>query len=346
MKTAVLTGIRSMKIVDRPTPAIVRDNDVLIRMVTVGVCGSDIHYYTTGRIGSQVVNYPFAVGHECAGIIEKTGKDAGLLKPGMAVTIDPAMHCGECDQCRSGRHHTCRTTQFLGCPGQADGCLSEYIVMPSYCCFPWPSGYPMDQAAAIEPLSIGYYTVSRADDLKNKTAVILGFGPIGMSVLFSAQQTGLKQVFVTDKLDYRLNIAKANGATDVLNPLHTDVVKAINTAVPLQADVIFECCGQQDAITQAIEMLKPGGKLVITGIPETDTIHFNMDLLRRKELTIINIRRQVNCVGPAIRLATSGTINLASMITHTFPFSHTQAAFDLVAGYHDQVMKAVIDFRI
>jgi L-iditol 2-dehydrogenase len=135
MNSFVLTGINQMELIRVPKPEIKEAGQVLIKMAAVGVCGSDIHYFTDGKIGSQVVKYPFPVGHEGAGIIEEVGEGVENLKRGDRVAIDPAMPCFECDQCKSGRFHTCRHLKFLGCPGQADGCLSEYIVMPESSCF-------------------------------------------------------------------------------------------------------------------------------------------------------------------------------------------------------------------
>ncbi len=136
MKAMMLTGIRQMEMFDIPEPALSGPKDVRIKMISVGVCGSDIHYYTTGRIGSQIVEYPFAVGHEGAGVVVETGTGVTRVKKGDKIAIDPAMPCWLCDQCLSGRHHTCRRLRFLGCPGQAEGCLTEYLVMPEECCFP------------------------------------------------------------------------------------------------------------------------------------------------------------------------------------------------------------------
>ncbi len=152
MKAMMLTGIRKMEMKDVPDPMIVNDTDVLIKMKTIGVCGSDVHYYTTGKIGSQVVRYPFPVGHEGAGQVVRVGKSVTSVKPGDRIAIEPAMPCGECDQCLAGRPHTCRKLRFLGCPGQADGCLSEYIVMPEKSCIPISEKLSYDQAAISEPL--------------------------------------------------------------------------------------------------------------------------------------------------------------------------------------------------
>lgn len=346
MKSMVLTGIREMQMTDVEKPKIIHPTDVLIRMKTVGVCGSDIHYYVSGKIGSQVVSYPFAVGHEGAGVVEEVGTGVTHVQVGDQVAIEPAMPCFECDQCLSGRHHTCRKLLFLGCPGQAEGCLSEFIVMPETSCFPLAENLSCDDGAISEPLSIGVYAVRLASmELQHLKIGILGFGPIGMSVLLAAKAQGAGSFYVTDKLDYRCAIALKAGALRAGNPDKADIVEMIKTEEPQLLDVVFECCGKQEAADQAVELLKPGGKLMMIGIPEFDRWSFPVDPLRRKEICIQNVRRQNHAVEETLSLLEKGMVDISLMPTHRFPFEKTKEAFDLVAGYHDGVMKAMIDFE-
>lgn len=344
MRAMVLTGIRAMEMREVPDPRIEAPNDVLIRIARVGVCGSDVHYYTTGRIGAQVVRYPFAVGHECAGVIEAVGPEVTHVRAGDRVAIEPAMPCFECDQCKAGRAHTCRKLRFLGCPGQAEGSLSEYIVMPEHCCFKLKDETTLEEGVLSEPLAIGVYACQLAGDLQGKRIGILGSGPIGLSVLMPARAQGVGKVYMTDKIDARLELAKQSGADWTGNVDRIDAVKAIEEAEPLLLDYVFECCGQQDAVDQAVRMLRPGGKLVMIGIPEVDRISFQIDLMRRKEICFQNVRRQNECTGRTIELIEDRTLPAATMVTHHFPFERTKEAFDLVAAYQDGVMKAMITF--
>jgi len=330
---------------DRPAPAIQGPKDVLIQMSCVGVCGSDVHYYTTGRIGSQVVQYPFAVGHEGAGVVLEVGTAVSRVKPGDRIAVEPAMSCFECDQCLAGRPNTCRKLRFLGCPGQAEGCLTELLVMPEESCFPIAESMSLTQAALSEPLAIGVYAVKQSVPMKGAKVGILGAGPIGLSVLVAARAQGAEAVYVTDKLDDRLAVATANGAVWGGNPKKTDVVAEVESRVTAQLDVVFECCGQQQALDQGVQMLKPGGKLMVVGIPEEDRIWFSIDFLRRKEICIQNVRRQVHCVQPSLDGIAAGTLPVDFMVTHRFPFAKAKEAFDLVADYRDGVVKAMIDFE-
>lgn len=342
MKAMVLTGPRRIEIIDRHSPEIINADDVLIRMKSVGVCGSDIHYYNHGRIGSQVVHYPFTPGHEGAGVVEETGNAVMSLKPGDMVAIDPAMPCHSCDQCRAGRPHTCRNLKFLGCPGQAEGCLSEYIVMPASCCFRLPGNMPADQAALAEPLSIGLYAVRSAGDISGRSVAVLGSGPIGISVLLSALAYGAARVYMTDKIDARLDIALEMGASWTGNADRSDIVSDILHDEPDQLSVVFECCGKQEAADQAVQLLKPGGRLMIIGIPEFERWSFETDTLRRKEICIQNVRRQNNTVADTLDMISSGRLKPGRMQTHDFSLDETAEAFEMVAGYRDGVMKAMI----
>jgi L-iditol 2-dehydrogenase len=345
MKAMMLIGIRRMEMRDIPEPVLNNKNDVKIRMSVVGVCGSDIHYYLTGKIGSQVVQYPFPVGHEGAGIVVETGQDVTRVKPGDRIAIEPAMPCWECDQCKSGRHHTCRKLRFLGCPGQADGCLVEYIVMPETSCFPIHDDLSLDEAAISEPLAIGLYAVKKSIPMPGSKIGILGSGPIGMSVLLAAKSEGCLKAYMTDRLDGRLQCVEQAGADYTGNIDNEDVTSAILRKEPLMLDAVFECCGKQEALNQAIELLKPGGKLIVVGIPEFDHWRIPADIARRKEITIQNIRRQVDCTELALHDMESGKIDVSLMATHRFSFADTHNAFELVAGYEDGVMKAMIDFE-
>jgi len=341
----MLTGIRQMEMKEVPTPAILNSRDVMIKLKTLGVCGSDIHYYTSGKIGSQVVQYPFTVGHECAGEVEAAGAGVTLVKPGDRVAIEPAMPCWECDQCKAGRPHTCRNLRFLGCPGQAEGSLSEYIVMPETSCYRIPEQMSYDEAAISEPLAIGLYAVRQSIPMEGAKAGILGFGPIGMSVMLPALAMGAGEVYVTDKIDERLQVARKSGASMTANPDREDVVEKFRKEVPELLDVVFECCGQQDALDNAVDLLKPGGKLMIIGIPEFDRWSLPVDKSRHKELCIQHVRRQNEAVQPALDMMADGRISVSEMVTHRFSFERSKEAFDLVAAYGDGVLKAMIDFE-
>ena len=342
MNTFVLTGIKKMEQREIATPRITGECDVLLRVAVVGVCGSDVHYFNTGRIGSQVVRYPFTVGHECAAIVEKVGSGVTRVKPGDRVAVEPAMSCWSCDQCLEGRPHTCRKLRFLGCPGQADGCLSEFIVMPETSCFSIPATMTLEQAALSEPLSIGVYAVKLSEIGRDARIGILGSGPIGMSVFLAARAAGASAIYMTDRLDARLKVARAAGATWAGHFSNEDIEAVIAKAEPHLLDTVFECCGQQEAVDQAVSLLKPGGKLMMVGIPTVDRVSLMIDVARRKELCFQNVRRQNHCLQEALDLIAGKVTPVDFMVTHRFAFKDTLAAFNLVDEYRDGVVKAMV----
>jgi L-iditol 2-dehydrogenase len=343
MKIACFTALRRIELLDAPEPVLERPGDVLLQIDRVGVCGSDVHYYLEGRIGDQVLQYPATLGHECAGTVLETGAAVQGLKTGDRVAIDPAFPCGQCDQCRNGRTHTCRRLLFMGTPGQAPGAAAERYVVPAACCAAIPASMSLDEAVLVEPLSIGLHAVRLSRLAAGMKIAILGAGPIGLAVLLCAKATTSCTVFMTDLLDERLAVARRCGADAVYKARQSDVVAAIIQAEPLGLDMVFECSGDPVCVEQGQSLLGPGGCLMMVGIQPVDAVAFDPHRMRRSELRFQAVRRQNDCVLPAIRLIAQRQLDPAPLLTHRFPFSQISAAFELVAGYRDGVIKAVLD---
>ncbi len=343
MKAITLSGIQQMKTVDIPMPQIKEDTDVLLKIEEVGVCGSDVHYYETGRIGDQVIEYPFIVGHECAATVSGVGSAVTRVRVGDRVAVDPALSCFSCEQCTDGRENTCRQLRFLGCPGQAAGCLCEYIVMPEVCCYAL-GDLSFSQGVLSEPVAIGVYAAQQARTSPGMEAAILGSGPIGLSCLASARALGAGACFMTDLIDARLDVAQAQGAHGTGNPRRENIVEQISEQRASGVDIVFECAGQQETVDQAVELLKPGGALMLIGIPRTERIDLDIHTARRKELTLMNVRRQNRCTQTAIDWMAQGRLDVEFMVTHRFGVDQSRQAFDLVAQYEDGVIKAMIEF--
>jgi L-iditol 2-dehydrogenase len=332
-----------MEVRQVPDPKIQKDTDVLLKIEKVGVCGSDVHYFEIGRIGSQVVEYPFIVGHECAATVAAVGKGVKHVKVGAQVVVEPAVPCHNCDQCHKGRENTCSNLRFLGTPGQGGGCFCEYLVMPEECCLPTQGKLTLEQGALCEPLTIGFYAVKQSRLPRSADIAILGAGPIGLSCMLSAKAQGVRSCYLTEKIPERVQVARKGGATWVGNPLQEDVVAAILKQQPLGMDVAYECAGQLETIDQAVDLLKPGGTLTLVGIPREDRISLSADKIRRKEIMIVNIRRQNGCTHATMDLVASRKVQADFMVTHHFPLDRIQDAFELVASYKDGVVKAMID---
>ena len=342
MKAAVLTGLRRFEVQDRPTPQLQSDTDVLLRVQRVGVCGSDVHYYETGRIGSDAIRFPFIVGHECAAVVEEVGDAVDRVRVGDRVAVDPAISCHRCDQCQSGRENTCRNLRFLGCPGQREGCLCEFIVMPQDCCYVLGGGLTLEQGVLSEPLAIAIYAVQMAGLAPGAEVAILGAGPIGLSCLVSAKAAGSGRCFVTDLVRERLEAARQHGAVWAGHPNEEDAVARIRALQPNGVDAVFECAGQQETVDQAPGLLKPGGRLLLIGIPRTDRIGLDIHRMRRQEIAVLNVRRQNQCTQRALEWIEQGRLKVDFMATHAFPLDRCQEAFEKVAGYRDGAIKAMV----
>jgi L-iditol 2-dehydrogenase len=214
--------------------------------------------------------------------------------------------------------------------------------MSQECCYPTKGALTFEQAVLCEPLSIAAYSVDRAKVPKKANIAILGAGPIGLCTFVSAKAKDINTCYMTEKIPERIDAAKKAGATWVGNPDKQDIVGEIIKKQPEGLDFAFECAGQQETVDQCMDLLRPGGTLVLTGIPRFDRVSLAVDKMRRKEITIVNIRRQNEFTQKSVDLIASGRVSVDFMVTHHFPLEETQKAFDLVAGYQDGVIKAMI----
>ena len=343
MRVAYFTALRTIEIRQMPEPAIDDPESVLLRVDRVGVCGSDVHYYTEGRIGDQILDFPATLGHECAATVVEVGPGVERLQPGDRVAVDPAIVCGHCDQCRAGRPNTCRELQFLGNPGQAPGAVADQLVLPADNCLRIPDSMTMDQAVLAEPLSISLYAVKLGQIPPGAKIGVLGAGPIGLGVLLCAKAIASVTAYVTEPIVERREAAAQCGADWTGNPHQDDPVAVVAGQQPRGLDLVFECSGDPASIDQAQQMLSPGGKVVLVGIPDAIHVQFDIHTMRRKELSFINVRRQRGCTGVVLRMMEEGLLNADRLLTHHFPLAQIQEAFDLVAARRDGVLKAIVD---
>jgi L-iditol 2-dehydrogenase len=344
MKIAQFTGLGKIEIAEGPKPAISRPEEVLLRIERVGVCGSDVHYFRQGGIGAQTLQYPATLGHECAGRVVEIGKAVESLKPGDRVAVDPAIACGGCDQCLAGRENTCRNLRFLGSPNEAPGAAAEFAALPAKNCFPIPDSMSLDTATLVEPLSIGLHAIHLSGIRENASIAILGAGPIGLSVLLCARAVMPScTMYVTDLRDERLRIAARCRADWTGNVQSAEVYATIHSEQPRGLDIVFECAGDSRLIDQGQRLLAPGGTLILVGIPHEEKVDFDIHHARRRELTIKNVRRQQGCIGTVIEMISKGCIDPQPMLTHRFPLEKIQEVFELVEGYRNGVIKAILE---
>ena len=344
MKAIFLTGIRKTEVKDIPIPEIKEPDHVLLKTRVAGICGSDLHYFISENVGGDTVPYPCLVGHECSAEIVKVGSEVKEFKPGDLVAVEPSISCGVCDQCLSGRFNTCRKIKFLGHPGELNGCFAEYFVMPAKNLFKLPETSLTELAMLAEPLSIAIHAFNLAS-LENRDRVgVLGTGPIGLSLILWLKTHGFASIYATDRSEARVQAALKAGASWAASVEEEDIVKEIMTRQPLGLEAVFEVSGDQEAIDQAVDIVKPGGKIIQVGIPLPEKISYRISKVRRKEITIINSRRQNQCMEKALKAILEKQLDVSWLITHRFSLDEGQQAFTTAADRLDGVLKAAFVF--
>jgi L-iditol 2-dehydrogenase len=326
--------------VEKPVP---RPHEALVRVESVGVCGSDMHYFEEGRIGSNAITTPLILGHEYAGIVEAVGAEADPALVGRRVAVEPSIPCGKCEFCRSGHYNVCQHLFFPGGPPY-DGVLCEYVAVHAEYCFPVPESMSAAVAAMIEPVAVAVHTVELAQLKPGETVAILGLGPIGLLTAQVAKFSGAGYLYGTDLLDYRVAAGKANGVDCAIDASRQDTVKTILEATGGRGvDVAFDTARSSDTPALACEVARPAGRCVFTGISGADYDPLPVGVARRKELNIQWCRRFRHDFPRAIALVAGGRIDVPSIMTHSFPLEQTQEAFALVSESRDNVLKVSID---
>lgn len=324
---------------DEPVP-MPGPGEALVRVRSVGVCASDVHWWRHGRIGSNVLTNPLVLGHEAAGTVEAVGEGVVYLKPGQKVAIEPAKPCGRCEFCLSDNFNVCPSVMFFGTP-PTDGCFREYIVWPASLMLPIPDSISMDEAAMLEPLAVGIYAADLASVRSGESAAILGAGAIGLSVLQSLKVCGAGEILVSDPVPTRREMALKLGADDVCDPSEVhEAADAMTSGRGL--DIIFECAGDSNAVRETARLARVLGRVLIVGIPKEDEYPFDAGAARRKQLKATFVRRS-NLTGErAMELVRRGRIDAAGLATHTFSLEDTDNAMELAESKADGVIRAVI----
>jgi L-iditol 2-dehydrogenase len=331
MRAVRLHGIRDLRLEDlpRPTPG---PGEVLLEVASVGVCGSDVHYYLEGRIGSQVVTAPIILGHEFSAWVAQL------------VAVEPGISCRECEPCQHGHPNLCPNVRFCGTP-PINGVLAAYTIMPAENCFPLPQGFGPGEGAMLEPLGVAIHSVDLAHLRPWYTVAVLGAGPIGLLIAAVAKASGASAIYMTEPLAYRRQFALDYIADAALDPYErgTDVVAEIMRLTGGRGvDVAFEAAGALKTPQQAAAVTRIGGKVIIAGIPADDTMTMNASTVRHKGLTIKLVRRMKHTYPRAIHLVQTGMVDVKPLITHIFPLERIAEAFEMVAAYDDGVLRAVI----
>lgn len=321
-RAAVLVRPGEIAIEQRPVPAPAA-REVLVEVASVGVCGSDVHWYEHGRIGDLVVRSPLVLGHECAGRVVAVGGGVTKHAIGDRVCLEPGVPCGRCRECRAGRYNLCADVAFFATP-PVDGAFADFVTIHEDFAFALPDGMSDDVGALMEPLSVGIWACRKAGITAGDRVLVTGAGPIGLLAMQVARACGAADVAVSDVNAHRLAVAERLGATRVLHA---------GRDAPGEVDALLECSGHPGAVVAGIEALRPAGTAVLVGMGPQPTAEIPLSVIQNRELWLTGTFRYANTYPAAIELAASGRVDVAALITGHYGLEDTETA--LLAGRDD-----------
>ncbi|WP_369045851.1 NAD(P)-dependent alcohol dehydrogenase [Sinomonas sp. P10A9] len=307
------------------------DDQVLVQVAAVGVCGSDIHYYQHGRIGEYVVDHPLVLGHELSGRIAAVGAKVDPARVGQRVAVEPQRPCRTCAQCKAGRYNLCPDIEFYATP-PIDGAFTEYVAIQGDFAYEIPDAISDEAAALIEPLSVGIWACQRADIRPGSRVLIAGAGPIGIIAAQTARAFGASEVYISDISPQRLAFALEHGATHALDPL-TDRVEG------LDVDAFIDASGAPAAVRSGIRAVGPAGRVILVGMG-ADDVELPVSYLQNREIWLSGVFRYTNTWPLAIQLVAKGLVDLDVLVTGGFPLSEAEAALN--AGRQPGQLKAIV----
>jgi L-iditol 2-dehydrogenase len=319
MKTLRLHGPGDLRLHEEPIP-VPKSGESLLRVQAVGICGSDLHWFNEAQIGDARLEKPLILGHEFTALDEN----------GQLVAVDPAVTCGECAYCKRGDPNLCENLLFAG-HAEQDGALQEWIAWPDRCLYPLSGAFTAAEGALLEPLGIALHAMDLAHMKLGMSLGVFGCGPIGLLILQLARLAGAGKLVATDILPHRVAAAAQFGADEsyLVAKDYRDPDRAL--AAELKLDVVFEAAGENSAVEMAVEAVRPGGQVILVGIPADDRTVFTASMARRKGLTFKLVRRMKFTYPQAIQLVASGKIDLKALVSYTFPLESAAEAFALAA---------------
>lgn len=314
--------------------------EVQVRVEAVGICGSDIHAYSEGGIGTSRNVYPMVLGHEPAGTIVKTGAGVTGLTAGDRGALEPALYCYHCEFCLSGHHNVCANIRFLSNPG-LPGFFREFVNVPVANFSLIPAAMSFEEATLAEPLAVGMHSVRLASIRQGETVAVIGTGPIGLLTIAALRAIGAGRIWAVEPMAHRRELALGMGADVVLEP--AEGVKAILSETGHRGvDCAIDCAAGEDTTNQAVHVTRNAGRVALTGIHSTHSVALDGSAMRRKELTIFNVRRSNHETHEALELLAKQPAWFAPLITHRRAMERIDEAFTIASQYLDGVGKMIV----
>ena len=339
MRAAELIAPLSFRLNDLP----IEDpgpGEVQVHVEAVGVCGSDLHAYTEGQVGSTPNVYPMVLGHEPAGVIVKTGAGVTGLAAGDRGALEPALYCYHCEFCLTGRHNVCANIRFLSTP-HYPGFFRELVNLPAANFRPIPATMSFGEATLAEPLAIAIHSLRLASIRPGETVAVIGAGPIGLVTIAALRVANAGRIWAIEPLAHRRQLARGIGADATLEPAEA-VAEILRVTGQRGVDCAIDCAAAQDTTSQAIQLARNAGRIALTGIHSTQYVPMDGSAMRRKELTIFNVRRSNHETGEALDLLEAHPEWFAPLLTHTRPLDRIDDAFALASQYRDGVGKMIV----
>jgi D-xylulose reductase len=341
MRALVLEKKGELSLREIALPLDVGPDDVKIAIHTVGVCGSDVHYYTHGAIGSYVVRAPMVLGHEAAGTVVEVGANVETFKIGDRVCMEPGVPNLSSRATRLGIYNVDPDVTFWATP-PVHGVLAPYAVHPAAFTYKLPDNVSFAEGAMVEPFAIGMQAASRARIVPGDVAVVVGCGPIGIMIALAALAGGCSKVLISDFSAPKLKIASQYAGIVPVNVGEQSLADAVAAATDgWGADIVFEASGHPKAFTDLFDVVRPGGAVVLVGLP-VEPVSLNVPAAISKEVRIETVFRYANIFDRALQLIASGKVDLKPLITGTYAFADSIEAFERAAKGNPQDVKLQI----
>ncbi len=339
MRAAELIAPLTFRITDIP----IEDpgpGEVQVRIEAVGVCGSDLHAYSEGAVGTTPNVYPMVLGHEPAGVIVKTGAGVTSLAADDRGALEPALYCYHCEFCISGHHNVCANIRFLSNP-RYPGFFRELVNLPVANFLPIPASMSYDEAALAEPLAIAVHSLRLASIRLGETVAVFGAGPIGLLTISALRAAGAGRIWAVEPLAHRRELARSIGADVVIEPGEADK-EILSGTGQRGVDCAIDCAAGEHTTNQAIQVTRNAGRVALTGIHSTPFVTMDGSTMRRKELTIFNVRRSNHETNEALELLKANAGWFKPLLTHARQIDQIDEAFAIASEYSDGVGKMIV----